>query len=233
MRHAYTLALVIPVAMSICFAGVSSSLERADFESGAHRSWEGPWGGGMGCGAGGGSFVRAGSNSFVRSGRTAARLDAWNTQPDPCTAWSCLRQRVRCVPGSQMKASVWLYSSSMLAPLAETGATVQLRVEYFADDDGEQIIPTHVDLSKPFGPSAGSAPDTWEMVFVSDRIPEGARSLGLSIVLMTQGAGTNVQSVWVDDAQLELRVPGRANQPVPRGKVEPPDFPWWKQLFGP
>ncbi|HEY8239994.1 MAG TPA: hypothetical protein VIH35_01030 [Kiritimatiellia bacterium] len=225
--------MVFPLAMGICFAGVSPSLQRADFESNAKRSWQGPWGGGIDGGHGGGEFAKAGNENFSHSPKYAARLDTWDDGSPKALAWSCLRQRVRCSPGGHMKAGVWIYSSSSVAPLASSNVTVQLRVEYFSDDDGDRIIPTDVVLSRPFGPAFGDKPDEWHRVFVSGRVPDGAKCLGLSIVLMVQKPGSTRQSIWVDDADLELSGPGRANQPVPRGKVVPDDFPWWKQLFGP
>ena len=77
---------------------------------------------------------------------------------------------------------------------------MQVRIEYFEDDQGSRIIPTHAAVSEPFVPD-GSATN-WTKVSLCDRVPRGARTMVLSIVLMGQSVGSTPVEVWIDDVSV-------------------------------
>lgn len=196
-------ALMLTLAMGTCLAGMSDVSEFGGFETGAERYWQGPHGGGEGGGTGSGGFFAPDDSNFVHKGERAARLDVnGGAGPAKSVAWACIEQVAPCSPRSRLHVNGWFYASSSASPLSTTGTTAQLRVEYFSDDEGKRIIPTRVVLGPPFGPSAGHRQNRWYNISLQDRVPDDARSLKLSIVLVSPQAGPNIESVWIDDIAI-------------------------------
>jgi len=197
------------VAILVLLAGISvwgkASLTQPGFESDSEGAWVGPWGYGALGGSGGGRIVLKGeADGFVRSGDRAVRLSVSDDGNPSAVAWSGISQLQSCFPGDKVRAGVWVYYDEELSPPSEGLALAQLRLEYFQDDLGEQIIPTHISLSTPFSSSSGYAPNTWHLVQVYDRVPSLAQSVKFSILLLSQIPNHQEKTVWVDDAFLEF-----------------------------
>ena len=185
---------------AVAWAG---DLNDPGFESNYASLWRGPLGGGLHGGSGGGEFIDRSSNGFVRSGDKAACLKVWDHCSSNAVAWSSLSQTVRCEPLARLHAEAWVLASNDTMPLAPTGTIAQLRVEYFSDSDGRSLIPTHAVLSEPFPLAAAHAAEKdWHKLEVSDRVPRDARSLTLSVVLMSEKPGDQPQALWVDDVAV-------------------------------
>lgn len=214
-------ALTLTLAMGTCLAGMSDVSEFGGFEPGAEKYWNGPHGGGEGGATGSGGFFAADDLNFVHNGEQAARLDVTGgAGPAKSIGWSCIEQVAPCTPRGRLHVNAWLYASSSVSPMSPTGTTAQLRVEYFSDDAGKQIIPTHVVLGPPFGPAAGHRQNRWYNISVQDRVPDDAHSLKLSVVLMSPQAGPNTEAVWVDD--IAILQEGRRNALRPSEKTPSP-----------
>lgn len=170
-------------------------------------NWVGPWGHGALGGHGSGSFVDGGSDDFVRSGDRSLRLTVSDDGNPNAVAWAGISQTQKCMPGSKVRAGAWIYSSPDHHPPTEGRAMAQLRLEYFEDDYAEYVIPTHISLSTPFTSTAGYEPDTWHLIQLYDRVPDMARTVKFSILLLSQQPNHQPKMVWVDDAFLEFQGP--------------------------
>ncbi|HEY8240219.1 MAG TPA: hypothetical protein VIH35_02170 [Kiritimatiellia bacterium] len=197
-------ALMLTLAMGTCLAGMSDLSEFGGFELGAERYWQGPRGGGEGGGTGSGGFFTAGKSNFVHKGEFATRLDVVSTGSGPAKsiAWACIEQVAPCSPRGRLHVNGWFYASDTVSPMAATGSTAQMRVEYYSDTEGKRLIPTRVVLGPSFGPSAGHRLNRWYNISLQDRVPDDAHSLKLSIVLLSPQAGPATESVWIDDVAI-------------------------------
>ncbi|MFH0907427.1 MAG: hypothetical protein V1929_01515 [bacterium] len=196
-------AVMLTLAMGISLAGMSDRSEFGGFEPGAERYWQGPRGDGEGGGAGGGGFFGADEANFVHNGKGAVRLEVHGgTGPEKSMAWACVEQITPCTPRGRLHVNAWFYASSSVSPMAATGTMAHLRVEYFANEECTRLIPTRVVLGPPFGPSAGHRQNRWYNISLQDRVPEDARCLKLSLVLMSPQAGPNTEAVWIDDVAI-------------------------------
>ena len=204
MRLARLLVLLFCVGTPV-FAG---ELGEPGFEGAVATVWRGPWGGGMYGGQGSGEIVDKATSPLVRSGRKAACLRVWDHNTSNAVAWSSLSQTMACSPMSRIRAEAWILSSPKLMPLAASGTVTQLRVEYFSDESAQRVIPTRAVLSEPFPLSAGHTSGRWRKIEVTDRVPSGALSMTVSIVLMTERPGAQPQAIWVDDVAVETMRPG-------------------------
>lgn len=183
--------------------GLASFPARAElgdpgFEDGGTRHWFGPRGGGSDGGAGFGDFETSPTSGTVRSGARSLRLEVRNDGDKPATAWAALTQKRFCIPYTRVEVSAWFRGDD---DCESTNAVAQLRIEYFQDDAGSRLIPGRVAVSEPFVPGPGM--NQWTKIMVTDRVPERARTMIVTIVLMGQDleAASHVD-VWVDDVWL-------------------------------
>lgn len=210
----WTALFVIVSAAVVVFC--PAQIIRLSFEETETHAWEGPYGGGSHGGQGGGVIVSDGPEDFVRTGKHAVRLDVWDDGSSESIAWAGITQRLPCDLRRSVRAAVWLYFSSSVRPLTE-GTCALLRIEYFEDPDGLDLIAQHMYVSKPLRPDSHSS-DVWHQVEARDRIPTDAKSLRVSIVLTGQGMAGKTQAVWVDDLCVEVQpVSGTNRKPCKRG----------------
>jgi len=204
------LATLVVSAVIFCPA----QLIHSGFEDMSNGKWDGPGGGGVGGGGGTGQVVGIGKDSFVRSGARAVCLEIWDDGSPDSVAWAAIMQTIPCDTQRKIRVGAWLYFSSSVLPLGSE-STAHLRIEYFEDKEGLQLIPTHIYLSPPFDP-ASYEPDSWHLIEACDRIPRNARSLRVSVVVTGQGMNGRKQAVWLDDLYVDL-----SPAPFPRGMRRP------------
>lgn len=169
--------------------------------------WLGPWGFGTLGGQGSGKFVQKTDGAAVRSGEKALLLTVEDDGSPKAVAWAGSSHMERCIPGSKVKAGAWFRYSSSDSPPTEGRAVGQLRLEYFEDGEGQQLIPSHVSMSAPFTSSADNISEFWHLVELYDRVPDQAQSMKFSILLLSQQPNGQKKQVWVDDAFLEVQPP--------------------------
>jgi hypothetical protein len=182
------------------------------------QDWQGPFGGGVSGGNGTGRLITTGQTDFVRSGTGALRLMVYDDGQSNAMAWSGISRTMACQPGQRIRAGVWLYYSSTVFPLLPDGATFQVRLEYFSDEDAHEINPHRVRISQPFGVIEGHPSDAWTLVETCDRVPAGSRAVKMSLVLSNDKPAGCRQAVWADDAYLDASGPRLRNQ-LPRNKL--------------
>lgn len=183
---------------------------QSSFEEPLGPAWVGPHGGGSAGGSGCGEIVAAGPRDFVHEGDRSVRLTVWGDGRPEAVCWAGVISVVPCDGGCRVRAGTWLYFSSEVMPLC-TGALAQLKIEYFEDEQAQQLVPRHIYISPPFD-SQSYRPDAWHLVEAGDRAPARARSLKVSILMTAQRPGCRRQAVWMDDVFVEVQ------KPPPRGR---------------
>jgi len=202
--------LILLLASVVLFC--RAQLVESSFEE-PLTSWEGPDGGGSCGGQGGGEIINLGSNDFVRTGEHALRLKVWGSGNENSVTWAGVMKKLPCPGGRKVRIGAWLYSSSYALPLDEK-TCAQLKIEYFADQDAQKLIPTHIYLSPPFAPSS-YPPDRWHLLEATDRAPQDVCSLRFSIVMTAASLGKSQQAIWLDDISVEVQKSGRGRNGLP------------------
>ena len=195
--------LVVAIVSIVFFC--RAQLVQSSFEEPLSPTWLGPEGGGHCGGSGSGEVVGLGASNYVHSGEHAVRLAVWDDGSPSAVSWAGVMRVLPCTPSRRVRIGAWLYFSSKVLPL-RTDSLTQLKIEYFEDDNARDLIPTHLFLSPPFDPSSYQ-PDTWHRVEATDRAPQGARSMKVSIVMTAQNMHGRKEAVWLDDLFVELQPP--------------------------
>lgn len=227
-RVALTMLAVALIVLVVFFC--PAQLLRSGFEPSEEPAWEGPFGGGAYGGSGGGRLVEGSLGDFVRTGGRSVRLEVWDDGSDQSVAWAGITQTLPCELRRKVQAGVWLYFSSTNLPLRPC-ASAHVRVEYFKDAEGQELIPECVYVSPPLSPDT-HASDTWHLMEVTGRIPAESRSLRVSVVVMGQEMRGQTQAIWIDDLFVEMQPtpsPGRNRRP---GRAAMPVTPQYVQCSG-
>lgn len=192
--------------LALCISWGHANLAELGFENGL-KGWSEPWGYGTLGGHGEGQFVEADESNFVRSGERALRLTVRDDGTANAVAWAGISYQQEVEPGSKIRAGAYLFYSAHDSPPTEGRALAQLRLEYYSDALAKEVIPTHISLSSPFTSTGDSENGAWHLLQVYDRVPEEARTLKYTIMLLSQRPNGEEKKIWVDDAFIETRPP--------------------------
>lgn len=170
--------------------------------------WVGPWGQGALGGQGKAAIVSGQGGHPVRTGERSLHLSVEDDGSPNAVAWAGTSHLEPCLGGGKIRAGAWFNYSSQDNFPTEGLAAGQLRLEYFADEIGQELIPDRASLSSGF-PAKEDATSSWGLVELYDRVPPEARSVRFSILLLSQKPTGQKKEVWVDDAFLEINNPTR------------------------
>ncbi|HMP72206.1 MAG TPA: hypothetical protein PKE55_02990 [Kiritimatiellia bacterium] len=119
--------------------------------------------------------------------------------------WAAWVRLVPGKPGDVLEASVEVQVEEVAAR-GDSICRLELRLEYFADEEGMVALPTRAGVSFPLIVEAGMETGRWRKVQARQRIPEDAVSVKVYIVALMAGAGGEVAQVfWLKRPRIEVQ----------------------------